>query len=113
MLSFCYLSCLFQIFYLCYIARLFGLEKEQPSDLSNILYRCARYCIFNNRSKTSLPSLQFFEKLVRDELKVKYKGKKFTKYAASLEEAAAIQWMRVQMGWAQTLPEKLYPEPSK
>ena len=92
--------------------RLFGLEKEQPSDLSNIFYRCARYCIYNNRYKTSLPSLQFFEKLVRDELRIKYRGKKFTKYAASLEEAAAIQWMKVQMGWAQTLPEKLYPEPS-
>ena len=93
--------------------RLFGLEKEQPSDLSNIFYRCARYCIYSNKNKTSLPSLQFFEKLVRDELKVKYRGKKFTKYAASPEEAAAIQWMRVEMGWAQTLPEKLYPEPSK
>ena len=93
--------------------RLFGLEKEQPSDLLNIFYRCARYCIYNNRSKTSLPSLEFFANLVRDELKIKYQGAKFTKYAASPEEAAAIRWMQVEMGWNQTLPEKLYPASSK
>ena len=93
--------------------RLFGLEKEQPDDLVNIFYRCARFCIFNNRSKTSLPSLEFFANLVRDELKVKYRGRKFTKHAASPEEAAAIQWMRVEMGWSQTLPEKMYPETIK
>ena len=93
--------------------RLFGLEKEQPSDLLNIFYRCARYCIYNNRNKTSLPSLEFFANLVRDELKIKYQGAKFTKYAASPEEAAAIRWMQVEMGWNQTLPEKLYPASSK
>ena len=93
--------------------RLFGLEKEQPDDLLNIFYRCARFCIYNNRSKTSLPSLEFFANLVRDELKVKYRGKKFTKHAASPEEAAAIQWMKVEMGWSQSLPEKMYPETNK
>ena len=93
--------------------RLFGLEKEQPDDLLNIFYRCARFCIYNNRSKTSLPSLEFFANLVRDELKVKYRGKKFTKHAASPDEAAAIQWMKVEMGWSQSLPEKMYPETNK
>ena len=62
---------------------------------------------------TSLPSLELFANLIRDELKIKYQGAKFTKYAASPEEAAAIQWMKVEMGWSQTLPEKIYPASSK
>ena len=93
--------------------RLFGLEKEPPTDLSNIFYRCARYCIYNGRNKTITPSLRFFITLVRDELKEKYKGTKFKRYAASPDEAAAITWMKAEMGWTQTLPEKLYPQTSK
>ena len=90
--------------------RLFVLEKEPTTDLSNIFYRCVRYCIYNGRNKTITPSLRFFITLVRDELKEKYKGTKFKRYAASPDEAAAITWMKAEMGWTQTLPEKLYPQ---
>ena len=78
---------------------LFGLEKEQPQDLFNIFYRSARYCIFTNRRKKTLPSLNYFVSLVRDELRLKYKGNRILRYADKPEEAKAIVWLRVQMGW--------------
>ena len=74
--------------------RLFGLEKEPPNDLHNIFYRCARYSIYNNRKKSIIPSLKYFTTLVRDELKIKYMGNRFQRYAASPTEAGAIHWMR-------------------
>ena len=78
--------------------RLFGLEKEPPSDLLNIFYRNGRYCIFNTRKRRTLPSLKHFISLVRDELKLKYRGNRILKYADKPSEAAAIGWMRRQMG---------------
>ena len=58
-------------------------------------------------NKTITPSLRFFINLARDELKEKYKGMKFQRYAASADEVAAINWMKAEMGWTQTLPETL------
>ena len=89
--------------------RLFGLEKEPPNDLHNIFYRtwCVRYSIYNNRKKTILPSLKYFITLVRDELKIKYIGNRFQRYAESPSEAGAILWMRQEMGWSQTIPERM------
>ena len=87
--------------------RLFGLEKEPPNDLHNIFYRCARYSIYNNRKKSIIPSLKYFTTLVRDELKIKYMGNCFQRYAASPTEAGAIYWMRQEMGWSQTIPERM------
>ena len=87
--------------------RLFGLEKEQPNDLYNIFYRSVRYSIFYNRKKTILPSLKYFTTLVRDELKIKYGANRHLKYAASPTEARALLWMRKEMGWAQTIPERM------
>ena len=87
--------------------RLFGLEKEQPNDLYNIFYRSVRYSIFYNRKKTILPSLKYFTTLVRDELKIKYGANRHLKYAASPIEARALLWMRQEMGWAQTIPERM------
>ena len=78
---------------------LFGLEKEQPQDLFNIFYRSVRYCIFTNRRKKTLPSLNYFVTLVRDELRLKYKGNRILRYADKPEEAKAILWLKVQMGW--------------
>jgi len=88
--------------------RLFGLEKEPPSDLLNIFYRNGRYCIFNTRKRRTLPSLKHFISLVRDELKLKYRGNRILKYADKPSEAAAIGWMRGQMGWTPTVPDELH-----
>ena len=87
--------------------RLFGMEKEPPNDLLNIFYRCARYCIFSNRRKAVLPPIKFFVSLVRDELKLKYAGTRFQKYASCPIEASAQFWMRREMGWTQSIPERL------
>ena len=87
--------------------RLFGLEKEPPNDLHNIFYRCVRYSIYNNRRRTVLPSLKYFTILVRDELKLKYMGNRFQRYAESPTEAGAVDWMRREMGWSQTIPERM------
>ena len=87
--------------------RLFGMEKEPPNDLLNIFYRCARYCIFSSRRKAVLPSLKLFVSLVRDELKLKYAGTRFQKYAGCPLEEHAHFWMRKEMGWTQTIPERL------
>ena len=87
--------------------RLFGLEKEQPNDLHNIFYRSVRYSIYYNRKKTILPSLKYFTTLVRDELKIKYGANRHLKYAASPTEARALLWMRREMGWSQTIPERM------
>ena len=43
----------------------------------------------------------------RDELKIKYGGTRFQKYAGCPTEAAAIYWMKRQMGWTQTIPERM------
>ena len=88
--------------------RLFGLEKEPPSDLFNIFYRSGRYCIFNTRKRRTLPSLKHFISLVRDELKLKYRGTRILKYADKPSEAAAIGWMREQMGWTPNVPDELH-----
>ena len=87
--------------------RLFGLEKEQPDDLHNIFYRSVRYSIYYNRKKTVLPSLKYFTTLVRDELKIKYGANRHQKYDASPLEACALLWMRREMGWSQTIPERM------
>ena len=87
--------------------RLYGLEKEQPNDLHNIFYRSVRYSIYYNRKKTILPSLKYFTTLVRDELKIKYGANRHLKYDASPTEARALLWMRREMGWSQTIPERM------
>ena len=87
--------------------RLFGMEKEPPNDLLNIFYRSVRYSIFFQRKKSLIPSLRYFVNLVRDELKIKYGGTRFQKYAGCPTEAAAIYWMKRQMGWTQTIPERM------
>ena len=87
--------------------RLFGMEKEPPNDLLNIFYRSVRYSIFFQRKKSLIPSLRYFVNLVRDELKIKYGGTRFQKYAGCPTEAAAIYWMKRQMGWTQTVPERM------
>ena len=87
--------------------RLFGMEKEPPNDLHNIFYRCVRYCVYSNRKKSVLPSLKYFVTLVRDELKTKYLGLRFQKYASCPLEAAAVHWLRTEMGWTQTIPERI------
>ena len=73
--------------------RLFGMEKEPPNDLHNIFYRCVRYCVYSNSKKSVLPSLKYFVTLVRDELKTKYLGLRFQKYASCPLEAAAVHWL--------------------
>ena len=84
--------------------RLFGLEKEPPNDLSNIFYRSARYCIYTNRKKTAIPSVQCMTSLVKDELKLKYSGKKILAFAERKEEQKAIWWLNEQMGWSLRRP---------
>ena len=39
--------------------------------------------------------------------KIKYGGTRFQKYAGCPTEAAAIYWMKRQMGWTQTIPERM------
>ena len=78
-----------------------------PNDLHNIFYRSVRYSIYYNRKKTILPSLKYFTTLVRDELKIKYGANRHLKYAASPTEARALLWMRREMGWSQTIPERM------
>ena len=87
--------------------RLFGMEKEPPNDLNNIFYRCVRYSIYSQRRKTVVPCLKTFVALVRDELKAKYAGNRFQKYASSPTEAAAILWMKKELGWTQTISERM------
>ena len=84
--------------------RLFGLEKEPPNDLSNIFYRSARYCIYTNRKKTAIPSVECMTSLVKDELKLKYSGKKILAFAERKEEQKAIWWLNEQMGWSLKRP---------
>ena len=48
-----------------------------------------------------------FVNLVRDELKIKYGGTRFQRYAGCPTEAAAILWMKREMGWTQTIPERM------
>ena len=57
--------------------------------------------------KTVLPCLKFFVALVRDELKIKYAGTRRQKYASCPTEAAAIYWLKKEMGWTQTIPERM------
>ena len=80
--------------------RLFGLENEPPDDLHNIFYRCARYTIFTGRKRAPEPSIRYFVSLVKDELKLKYSGKKIIKHADKPSDKKAVAWMREQMGWA-------------
>ena len=87
--------------------RLFGMEKEPPNDLINIFYRCVRYSIYFQRKKSLIPSLKYFTNLVKDELKIKYGGTRFQRYAGCPTEAAAILWMKREMGWQQTIPERM------
>ena len=87
--------------------RLFGLENEPPDDLFNIFYRCARYCIFSGRKRTTVPSVKFFVALVRDELKLKYAGNRILKYSDHPTERQAISWLRVQMGWTTRLGSEI------
>ena len=84
--------------------RLFGLEKEPPNDLSNIFYRSARSCIYTNRKKTAIPSVQCMTSLVKDELKLKYSGKKILAFTERKEEQKAIWWLNEQMGWSLRRP---------
>ena len=84
--------------------RLFGLEKEPPNDLSNIFYRSARYCIYTNRKKTAIPSVECMTSLVKDELKLKYSGKRILAFAERQEEQKAIWWLNEQMGWSLRRP---------
>ena len=84
--------------------RLFGLEKEPPNDLSNIFYRSVRYCIYTNRKKTAIPSVECMTSLVKDELKLKYSGKKILAFAERQEEQKAIWWLNEQMGWSLRRP---------
>ena len=35
-------------------------------------------------------------------------GNRILKYAVSPLEAAALNWMKGQMGWSQTVPEELH-----
>ena len=44
---------------------------------------------------------------LRDKLKLKYEGTRFQKYASCPIEASAQFWMRQEMGWTQTLPERM------
>ena len=92
------------------IPRLFGMENERSSDLCNIFYRNARYCIYSNRKKAIVPSLMYFVTLVRDELKRKYAGKRLEKYSKDPTESAAIYWLQTQMGWRSFSPT-LQPKP--
>ena len=87
--------------------RLFGMEKEPPNDLLNIFYRSVRYSIYFQRKKSLIPSLKYFTNLVKDELKIKYGGTRFQRYAGCPTEAAAILWMKREMGWLQTIPERM------
>lgn len=52
-------------------------------------------------------NIKFFVSLVRDELKLKYAGTRFQKYASCPIEASAQFWMRQEMGWTQSIPERL------
>ena len=79
--------------------RLFGLENEPPDDLSNIFYRSARYTIYSNRKRACTPSLKCFAALVRDELKLKFKGTRILSKVKTPSYQTALNWLRIQMGW--------------
>ena len=57
--------------------------------------------------KSLIPSLKYFVNLVRDELKIKYGGTRFQRYAGCPTEAAAILWMKREMEWTQTIPDRM------
>ena len=69
----------------------------------NILYK-RKKDLYNTRKRGTLPSLKHFISLVKDELKLKYRGTRILKYAEVLTEAAAIRWYRGQMGWLPDVP---------
>ena len=79
--------------------RLFGLENEPPDDLSNIFYRSARYTIYSNRKRACIPSMKYFAALVRDELKLKFKGTRILSKVKTPSDQTALDWLRIQMGW--------------
>ena len=89
------LSCLcFALLYCC-------VSFPFISFLINIFNRCVRYSNFFQRKNSVIPSLKYFANLVRDELKIKYAGTRFHKYASCPTEAAAILWMKTELGWTQ------------
>ena len=91
------------------IPRILGMDNERSSDLCNIFYRNSRYCIYFNRRKSLIPSLEYFVTLVKDELKRKYSGSRLAKHSQNQAETAAIHWLQSQMGWlshSQTLQAK-------
>ena len=79
--------------------RLFGLENEPPDDLHNIFYRSARYCIYSNRKRSHIPSINFFAALVRDELKLKFQGTRILSKVKTPTDQTALDWLRAEMGW--------------
>ena len=80
--------------------RLFGLENEPPDDLQNIFYRNVRYCIYINRKKAYIPSLKYFKTLIRDELKLKFRGTRILTKVKSETDKTSLNWLRIEMGWS-------------
>ena len=80
--------------------RLFGLENEPPDDLQNIFYRNVRYCIYINRKKACIPSLKYFKTLIRDELKLKFRGTRILTRVKSASDKTSLDWLRNEMGWS-------------
>ena len=80
--------------------RLFGLENESPDDLHNIFYRNVRYCIYINRKKAHIPSLKYFTTLIRDELKLKFRGTRILTKVKSDSDKTSLNWLRIEMGWS-------------
>ena len=89
------------------VLRLFGQEKESPSDLMNIFYRSVRYCLYKNRRHTTGPSLDALAELVIDELDRKYQGERWKKYVDQPSEFIAITWLRAKKGWDHVRPTGL------
>ena len=81
------------------VLRLFGQEREKPSDLLNIFYRSVRYCLYKNRRHTTGPSIDSLEELILDELDRKYAGERINKYVEQPSELIAISWLRAKKGW--------------
>ena len=49
--------------------------------------------------KLHIPSLKYFTTLIRDELKLKFRGTRILNKVKSDSDKTSLNWLRVEMGW--------------
>ena len=52
------------------------------------------------RLATAAPSLKYFTTLIRDELKLKFRGTRILTKVKSDSDKTSLNWFRIEMGWS-------------